>query len=106
MVEARWLDRDAVADHISVPVHEVARLQRRGKLPPPSLHLGPRSPRWWRPDIDAAFGLALPSPQPQGAANLAAAIEEEAGRRARRQAQAGRRDHAGIPLSRLAASRV
>lgn len=50
---ARWLDRDALAKHISVRVDELPRLARAGKLPAPSLHLGPRSPRWWSADVDA-----------------------------------------------------
>ena len=71
---ARWLDREALAGHISVRVDELPRLLRAGKLPHPSTHLGPRSPRWWSADVDAAFGRALPSPPPRGAGNLAQAI--------------------------------
>jgi hypothetical protein len=74
----RWLDRDALAEHICVRVDELPRLLRAGKLPTPSLHLGPRSPRWWSADVDARFGRALPSAR--GASALAQAIREEARR--------------------------
>ncbi len=79
MTSPRWLDREALAAHISVRVDEVPRLLRAGKLPAPSTHLGPRSPRWWSADIDATLGRAVASP-PRGAANLAQAIEAEARR--------------------------
>jgi hypothetical protein len=36
----------------------VQRLQRSGKLPEPSMHLGPKSPRWDRYAVDALFGEA------------------------------------------------
>lgn len=84
---ARWLDREALAAHISARVDELPRLLRAGKLPRPSYHLGPRSPRWWSGDVDALFGRALAS-APTGAANLAKAIIEEA-RRPRRPQAAG-----------------
>lgn len=82
----RWLDREALALHISVGVHELPRLTRAGKLPQPSYHLGERSPRWWSADVDAAFGLAQPAPAARGAASLAQAILETG--RKNRQAQA------------------
>ena len=59
---ARWLDREALAAYISVRVDEVQRLLRAGKLPTPSYHLGPKSPRWDRLAVDACFeGRAGPS---------------------------------------------
>lgn len=73
----RWLDREALAAHICVRVDELPRLMRAGKLPAPSTHLGPRSPRWWSADVDARFGRAVASP-PRGAAGLAQAIEAQA----------------------------
>lgn len=73
----RWLDRDAAADYISVRVDELPRLLRRGLIPAPSYHLGPRCPRWDRLALDARFGA--PS-APTGAAALAQAILEEARR--------------------------
>lgn len=63
MPEPRWLDRDETARYLSVRVDELPRLTRRGKLPTPSLHLGPRTPRWDRQALDAVFagGVASPS---------------------------------------------
>lgn len=68
-----WLDRDALAAMICVPVHHVARLVKAGKLPAPSYHLGPRSPRWRGDDIDAMLAGTITS---SGAAGLAQAIRE------------------------------
>lgn len=51
----RWLDRDALASYVSARVDELPRLAKAGKLPAPSHHLGPRSPRWWSADVDAMF---------------------------------------------------
>lgn len=51
----RWLDREAVAAHVSVRVDYVSRLVKAGKLPRPSYHLGPNSPRWDREAVDACF---------------------------------------------------
>jgi hypothetical protein len=48
---ARWLDTSAVADFLMVPVRRVQKLVKQGKLPRPSYHLGPRSPRWDREAI-------------------------------------------------------
>ena len=55
MPDGRWLDRDALARHISVRVDAIARLQRAGRLPNPSYHLGQRQPRW---DRDAESYIA------------------------------------------------
>lgn len=52
---ARWLDREACAEYISVRVDELPRLTKRGLLPAPSYHLGPRCPRWDREALDARF---------------------------------------------------
>ena len=58
---ARWLDRDALAAHISVRPDAIARLQKAGKLPPPSYHLGERRPRWDRDAVDAALSGGVAS---------------------------------------------
>lgn len=58
---ARWLDRDQTAHYLSVRVDELPRLLRRGKLPSPSLHLGPRTPRWDRHALDAMFAGGVAS---------------------------------------------
>lgn len=61
----RWLDREATAQYIGVRVDHLPRLRRRGLLPEPSCHLGPRSPRWDRDALDAAFGAPVASrPRP------------------------------------------
>lgn len=52
---ARWLNAEAAARYICVRVDALRRFVRAGKLPEPSRHLGPRSPRYDREAIDAAF---------------------------------------------------
>ena len=84
----RWLDRDALARHISVRVDAVARLQRAGRLPLPSLHLGPRQPRWDREAVDATLAGGVASTDPRVAINALA--EEIAGRRRAPRPQAPR----------------
>ena len=74
MVDARWLDRDAAAKYISVDPHEMTRLERRGKLPAASYHLGPRSPRWDRNLLDAAFESGIASTNPRQA--VSALVQE------------------------------
>lgn len=69
----RWLDRDDVADFVGVPVHHVARLVKAGKLPAPSYHLGPRSPRWRLGAVDAMFSGTTTT---SGADGLAQAIRQ------------------------------
>lgn len=75
----RWLDRDGLAQHISVRPYAIPRLLREGKLPSPSYHLGPRQPRWDRDRVDAAFAGGLASTDPTEAIH-AAAQEIAAGR--------------------------
>jgi hypothetical protein len=61
MADTRWLDRHALAQHISVRVDAIARLQRAGRLPAPSYHLGVRQPRWDRSKVDAALSGGVAS---------------------------------------------
>ncbi|HTU54961.1 MAG TPA: hypothetical protein VMF62_13420 [Acetobacteraceae bacterium] len=83
----RWLDRDAAAAYVSVPPHHLPRLVRAGKIPPPSLHLGPRSPRYDRLALDAALGVSAASADHERA--IQEAINEVSKRgRARRSAPA------------------
>jgi len=97
---ACWLDRAALAQYISERVDRLPRLQRAGKLPKPSLALGPRNPRWWSPDVDLAMGLSVASPQ--GGPDLAQAIREETPKgRAHRQEAPGGRHGARVPLPRM-----
>lgn len=93
----RWLTPDAAAAYIGVRVHELPRLVRIGKVPTPSLHLGPRTPRYDRAALDAVFQSGAAS----GAVGMEVerAIQEiEAKSGPRRQAHARRRDGQGIPL--------
>ena len=57
----RWLGPEQTATYVSCRVDHLPRLVRSGKLPPPSLHLGPRSPRYDRLRSDAMFGTAAAS---------------------------------------------
>jgi hypothetical protein len=54
-ISARWLDRKACAAYICVKVSALRRLTKQGLLPPPSLLLGPRTPRWDREAVDRLF---------------------------------------------------
>lgn len=67
----RWLDREMVAEYISVRVDHLPRLQKAGKLPAPSYHLGPRSPRWDRAALDALFTGGVASGDPVAIAQRA-----------------------------------
>jgi hypothetical protein len=68
MADPRWLDRETLARHIAVRVDHIPRLQKAGKLPEPSLHLGPRCPRWDREAVDAMFGGGVASCDAEAAA--------------------------------------
>lgn len=77
----RWLDRDALARYICVRVDALSRLQRAGRLPPPSYHLGPRQPRWDRDLVDATLSGGVASTDPGTAIHaLAAKIARRAPR--------------------------
>jgi len=84
-VEPRWLGPEEVAKYVSVRVDHLPRLVRKGVLPKPSLHFGPRSPRWDRLAIDALFGETAAS---DSRAKIEAA---DAALRARLEARARRR---------------
>jgi hypothetical protein len=62
MADARWLSAEQAAAYVSRRVDELPRLVRRGLLPEPSYHFGPRSPRWDREALDALFAPAAASP--------------------------------------------
>lgn len=53
---ARWLDREAAAAYLSLRVDELPRKVKEGKLPQPSYHFGPKSPRWDRHKLDEMLG--------------------------------------------------
>jgi predicted DNA-binding transcriptional regulator AlpA len=48
-----WLSAAAAAAYLSCTPAAVRRYARAGRLPKPSYHLGPRSPRWSREQIDS-----------------------------------------------------
>lgn len=79
--EARWLDPEAAAAYISVRVDQLRRLEKAGKLPEPSMHLGPRKPRYDRLKLDAMFDGGTASTDPDAA--VGALINEIAKRRPR-----------------------
>ncbi len=87
-IEPRWLTPDQAATYIGRFRDELPRLVRAGKLPAPSYHFGPRSPRYDRHALDAIFLDATPS-------RAIDRIEQEAVNaiieRARRQKTSGRR---------------
>lgn len=53
---ARWLDLDAAAAYLSIRADLFLHRVKSGALPPPSRHLGQRTPRWDREGLDAAMG--------------------------------------------------
>jgi hypothetical protein len=53
--KTRWLSRRAAAEYLSMEVDHLKRHVKSGKLPAPSFHLGPKSPRWDREALDAAI---------------------------------------------------
>lgn len=55
MSETRWMNPEQTARYISVRVDALSRLVRQGRIPRPNYDLGPRSPRWDRLALDAAF---------------------------------------------------
>jgi hypothetical protein len=81
-LEPRWLDPEAAATYIGVRVDELRRLRKAGKLPEPSLALGPRTPRYDRYELDALFGGGTASPIDPDVA-VGALIHDLAKRRAR-----------------------
>lgn len=62
----RWLDRQGLADYLSVKYHSIARLQREGKIPQPTYHLGPRLPRWDRYQVDEKMGIGAAAEKRRG----------------------------------------
>ncbi|WP_406586437.1 helix-turn-helix transcriptional regulator [Asaia lannensis] len=55
MERSRWLDPPALARHLSTTTNMIPRYVQQGKIPRPSLHLGPRSPRWDVHEVDAVM---------------------------------------------------
>lgn len=55
MTDPRWMNPEQTARYISVRIDALSRLVRQGRIPQPNYALGPRSPRWDRLALDAAF---------------------------------------------------
>lgn len=55
MADPRWLAPEMAASYVGKRVDELPRLVKRGLLPRPSYHFGPRQPRWDREALDALF---------------------------------------------------
>ncbi|QHC36032.1 AlpA family transcriptional regulator [Komagataeibacter xylinus] len=70
----RWLDRQGLADYLSVKYHSIARLQQEGKIPQPTYHLGPRMPRWDRHQVDETMGIGAAAERRQEMDELIAKI--------------------------------
>jgi predicted DNA-binding transcriptional regulator AlpA len=85
MSDARWLDADAAADHLSLRIDAFYRAVRSGRFPKATRHLGTRTPRWDRSALDAAMTGGTASTDTRTAFDaLAEEIKEEG--RARRSA--------------------
>lgn len=82
----RWLSPADCAAYIGKPKSSLQRLVVAGKLPRPSYHFGPKSPRWDREAIDSL--LAGRQVSDGWAAATEQAIHET---RAHRQTEAGGR---------------
>jgi predicted DNA-binding transcriptional regulator AlpA len=54
----RWLKAEDLATYAGVRIDYLRRYVKAGKLPAPSYHLGPRSPRWDKEAVDALFAGA------------------------------------------------
>jgi predicted DNA-binding transcriptional regulator AlpA len=87
MRDARWLDADAAADHLSLRIDAFYRAVRAGRLPKASHHLGIRTPRWDRSALDAAMLCGGTASTDTRTAIDGLAEEIKAEGRARRQAQ-------------------
>lgn len=87
MSEARWLDADAAADHLSLRIDAFYRAVRAGRIPPASRHLGERTPRWDRSALDSVMIGGTASTDTRTAVD-ALAEEIKAESRARRSPQA------------------
>jgi hypothetical protein len=96
-IEARWLSPEQTATYVGRRVDELPRLLRAGKLPLPSYHFGPRSPRYDRMALDALFLESAPS----GELDIEQAEQKAVNgilERARRKKDSSGRFRKGIPL--------
>lgn len=70
----RWLNAEDTSAYVGVQVDKLRRYVRSGKLPQPSYHRGPNSPRWDGLALDALFS---PTEVPQDIDQI---VEQLAGR--------------------------
>lgn len=61
-VAPRWLDADDAARHLGLRVDAFLRRVKAANLPPPSYHLGQRTPRWDRQALDSSLAVGAASP--------------------------------------------
>jgi len=92
----RWLDEPTSALHLTLRVDAFRRKWKAGTLPQPSYHLGARTPRWDRFELDAVMAASAASPRRQSLSEAVNAILSDG--RARRKKAAGGRHGQGIPL--------
>src|SRR5205823_5938637 len=99
----RWLNASQTATYVGERQDRLPRLVRAGKLPTPSYHFGPRSPRWDRLELDALFLGSAASAQSIEVLEQEAVDAITRRARARRAAPAGLRRGPRIPLRPTAA---
>src|SRR5574340_1004798 len=83
----RWLDARAAVQYLTLDdAGALKRLVKQGRIPAPSYHLGPRSPRWDREALDLALagGEASGSTTRKAVSDAVQAILAEGPRRARK----------------------
>jgi predicted DNA-binding transcriptional regulator AlpA len=81
--DARWLDADDAADHLSLRIDAFYRAVRAGRLPKASRHLGERTPRWDRSALDSAMIGGTASTDTRTAVNALAEEIKAEGRKGR-----------------------
>lgn len=89
--DPRWLDTSAAARYLSITEAHFRRLVADGTLPGANYTLGKRTPRWRADSLDATMEPSAASTDIRTSVQ-AIANQIEAEGRARREAQAGRRD--------------
>jgi hypothetical protein len=74
----RWLTPEQTAQRLGTQVHKLPTLVKKGKLPSPSYHLGPRSPRYDLTTLDSLMTQGHHNPR-ASLATLADEIRAKAG---------------------------
>ena len=106
LTATRWLSPAAAADHLDVYVHRLRGMVSKGLIPAPSLHLGPRQPRYDRAAIDQA--MRGQRPEDERAVLLAELSTEQwrSIRRARAEASVLDAAEAGKPVLEVVLSHI